>query len=145
MRHLHRLSREAAANTPWTYGSSLFENNRGIRHVCLLPKWSFHHALGSAGRHTASTIRRIASVGVSQMQGKYRDAITKAYETVVDRGAGYALNNHLIWKRYVGLPLSIIRWPVCHRYNGCPMSIVRIPPCHSGHCHVESGDRIIAG
>ena len=30
-----------------------------------------------------------------------RDSVVKAYETALERGAGFGQNNHLIWKRYV--------------------------------------------
>jgi hypothetical protein len=32
---------------------------------------------------------------------KIRDVVVKAYETAIDRGAGFSTNNHLIWRRYV--------------------------------------------
>lgn len=36
-----------------------------------------------------------------ERKDKLRECITKAYELALEKGAGFAQNNHLIWKRYV--------------------------------------------
>mmetsp|Transcript_1541 Transcript_1541/g.2821 ORF Transcript_1541/g.2821 Transcript_1541/m.2821 type:complete len:1330 (-) Transcript_1541:273-4262(-) len=78
-----------------------------------------------------------------------RDAVTKAYETALDRGAGYALNNHLVWKRYVNFVKS---WTTPVNYSSAGMSLIQwlplgtdpslpqttLPPADPAHDHSTS-------
>lgn len=57
---------------------------------------------------------------------KIRDLVTSAYETALDRGAGFAQNNHLIWKRYVNYVKS---WTEIVNYSSAAMALMAwLPP-----------------
>mmetsp|Transcript_24403 Transcript_24403/g.52609 ORF Transcript_24403/g.52609 Transcript_24403/m.52609 type:complete len:1321 (-) Transcript_24403:368-4330(-) len=73
-----------------------------------------------------------------------RDTIMSAYELAIDRGAGYALNNHLIWKRFVNYVKS---WTDIVNYSSAALSLLSwfapsdpnptltLPPVDPAHSH----------
>ena len=73
-----------------------------------------------------------------------REKVTQAYETALDCGAGFAQNNHLIWKRYVNFVKS---WTEAVNYSGAIMSLASwmpqgstpiLPPADPAHDHSTS-------
>eukprot|EP00581_Thalassiosira_minuscula_P010174 CAMPEP_0183710292 /NCGR_PEP_ID=MMETSP0737-20130205/6065_1 /TAXON_ID=385413 /ORGANISM="Thalassiosira miniscula, Strain CCMP1093" /LENGTH=1345 /DNA_ID=CAMNT_0025938531 /DNA_START=78 /DNA_END=4115 /DNA_ORIENTATION=+ len=78
-----------------------------------------------------------------------RDAMTASYETALERGAGFAQNNHLIWKRYVNYVKS---WTDTVDYSTAAMSLMSslppgsdanlihatLPPADPAHDHTSS-------
>ena len=77
---------------------------------------------------------------------KIRDNVVSAYEVALDRGAGFAQNNHLIWKRYVNYVKS---WTDSVIYTTAAMSLANwyppgvdpqatLPPSDPAHDHSSS-------
>ena len=77
---------------------------------------------------------------------KIRDSVVSAYEVALDRGAGFAQNNHLIWKRYVNYVKS---WTDSVIYTNAAMSLANwyppgvdsqatLPPSDPAHDHSSS-------
>eukprot|EP00580_Thalassiosira_gravida_P013440 CAMPEP_0201682520 /NCGR_PEP_ID=MMETSP0494-20130426/51659_1 /ASSEMBLY_ACC=CAM_ASM_000839 /TAXON_ID=420259 /ORGANISM="Thalassiosira gravida, Strain GMp14c1" /LENGTH=1348 /DNA_ID=CAMNT_0048166279 /DNA_START=15 /DNA_END=4061 /DNA_ORIENTATION=- len=78
-----------------------------------------------------------------------RDSVVAAYETALTRGAGFAQNNHLIWKRYVNFVKS---WTVPVNYSSAALSLIQwlppgtdrnlpnltLPPLDPAHDHTTS-------
>lgn len=73
-----------------------------------------------------------------------RASILSAYETAIERGAGYAQNNNLIWKRYVNYVKS---WTDVVSYSQAALSLLgwfapsdpnptaTLPPADAAHLH----------
>jgi len=77
---------------------------------------------------------------------KIRDSVVGAYELALDRGAGFAQNNHLIWKRYVNYVKS---WTESVSYSTAALTLVNwyphgvdpqatLPPSDPAHDHSTS-------
>ncbi|KAL3809771.1 hypothetical protein ACHAXA_011214 [Cyclostephanos tholiformis] len=74
-----------------------------------------------------------------------RDAVVRAYESALDRGAGFSQNNHLLWKRYVNYVKS---WTDVVNYAPVALSLIRwyppgvsppaLPPPDPAHDHYTS-------
>eukprot|EP00985_Skeletonema_marinoi_P014296 scaffold7222_cov97-Skeletonema_marinoi.AAC.3 len=73
-----------------------------------------------------------------------REKVTQAYETALEFGAGFAQNNHLIWKRYVNFVKS---WTEPVNYSAAAMSLASwmpqgsvpvLPPADPAHDHSTS-------
>ena len=73
-----------------------------------------------------------------------REKVTQAYETALEFGAGFAQNNHLIWKRYVNFVKS---WTEPVNYTAAAMSLASwmpqgsvpvLPPADPAHDHSTS-------
>lgn len=75
-----------------------------------------------------------------------REKVVKAYELALDHGAGFAQNNHLMWKRYVNFVKS---WTDPVNYSGTIASIAMwytggsnlpppLPPLDPAHNHSTS-------
>eukprot|EP00986_Skeletonema_menzelii_P019911 scaffold29560_cov154-Skeletonema_menzelii.AAC.3 len=73
-----------------------------------------------------------------------REKVTQAYETALECGAGFAQNNHLIWKRYVNFVKS---WTEPVNYSAAAMSLASsmpqgsvpvLPPADPAHDHSSS-------
>ncbi|KAL7445467.1 hypothetical protein ACHAXH_010081 [Discostella pseudostelligera] len=78
-----------------------------------------------------------------ERKDKLRECITKAYELALEKGAGFAQNNHLIWKRYVNYVKS---WTDSTNYaqlappppHGTSSFIPPPPPPDPAHAHTSS-------
>ena len=77
---------------------------------------------------------------------RIRENVVGAYEVALDRGAGFAQNNHLIWKRFVNYVKS---WTEPVSYSSAVMSLVNwypqgvdphatVPPSDPAHDHSTS-------
>ena len=73
-----------------------------------------------------------------------REKVTQAYETALEVGAGFAQNNHLIWKRYVNFVKS---WTEPVNYSAAALSLASwmpqgsppvLPPADPAHDHSSS-------
>lgn len=73
-----------------------------------------------------------------------REKVMQAYETALEFGAGFAQNNHLIWKRYVNFVKS---WTEPVNYSAAAMSLASwmpqgsvpaLPPSDPAHDHSSS-------
>lgn len=73
-----------------------------------------------------------------------REKVTQAYETALEVGAGFAQNNHLIWKRYVNFVKS---WTEPVNYSAAAQSLASwmphgslpvLPPADPAHDHSSS-------
>lgn len=73
-----------------------------------------------------------------------REKVTQAYETALEHGAGFAQNNHLIWKRYVNFVKS---WTEPANYSAAAQSLASwmpqgmspiLPPADPAHDHSSS-------
>mmetsp|Transcript_37968 Transcript_37968/g.81124 ORF Transcript_37968/g.81124 Transcript_37968/m.81124 type:complete len:1355 (+) Transcript_37968:106-4170(+) len=78
-----------------------------------------------------------------------RESVATAYETALERGAGFARDNHLVWKRYVNFVKS---WTLSVNYSAAALSLIQwlpqgsnpnlpkltLPPADPAHDHAAS-------
>ncbi|KAL9181328.1 hypothetical protein ACHAXT_010133 [Thalassiosira profunda] len=84
-----------------------------------------------------------------ERKDKIREKVTAAYETSLDRGAGFAANNHLIWKRFANYVKS---WTLPVNYTNAALSLIpwlppgtdptvassTLPPTDPAHAHTTA-------